>query len=69
MVAALACESLLGILTVGAYMLPVPVLLALAMRLVSPDGVGAPPKPAHDDRAAGDGGEAGPERPPAASLG
>lgn len=68
-VAALACESLLGILTVGAYMLPVPVLLALAMTLVSPDGVGAPPKPAHDDGAAGDGGEAGPERPPAASLG
>lgn len=68
-VAALACESLLGILTVGAYMLPVPVLLALALRLVSPDGVGAPPAPAREDRAAADEGESGPERPAAASLG
>lgn len=43
-VVALAGESLLGILTAGAFMLPVPILLALAVRLVSPAGVGAPPK-------------------------
>ena len=51
-VAALAVESLLGILTVGAYLLPVPILLALAVRLVSPAGIGAPPKQAADDAAA-----------------
>ncbi|HEY5431374.1 MAG TPA: hypothetical protein VIK04_19825 [Solirubrobacteraceae bacterium] len=44
MVTAVTLESLLGILSVGAYMLPVPVLLALSLRLVSAEGVGAPPK-------------------------
>jgi hypothetical protein len=50
LVAALAFESLLGILTVGAYILPVPILLAVAVKLVSPAGVGAPPKPSRGDR-------------------
>jgi hypothetical protein len=50
LVALLAVEALLGILTVGAYILPVPILLALAVRLVSPDGVGAPPKADRRDR-------------------
>ena len=44
-ISALAVESALGILTVGAFILPVLILLALAVRLVSPVGVGAPPKP------------------------
>jgi hypothetical protein len=57
-IVALACESLLGILTAGAFMLPVPILLALAVRLVSPDGVGAPPKADPEE-----------EPVPAASLG
>jgi hypothetical protein len=37
-IGALTVESLLGIATVGAFMLPVAILLALSMRLVPPAG-------------------------------
>ena len=68
-VAALTIESLLGILSAGAYMLPVPALLALALRLVSPDGVGAPPKPEPAAHSSSESGSApgAPGAPPAAA--
>jgi len=48
----LAVESLLGILTVGAYLLPVPILLALAVRLVSRPASARRPSRPPDDAAA-----------------